>query len=47
MLSISGFALLPPDEREALREELRAVLPQRTWRTPLRTEIWSTRRLAR
>ena len=45
MLSISGFALLPPADREALREELRAVLPQQTWRTRLRTEIWSTRRL--
>ena len=46
MLSISGFALLPAEEREALREELRAVLPRQTWRTPLRAEIWWTRRLA-
>jgi SAM-dependent methyltransferase len=45
MLSISSFALLPPAEREAVREELRAVLPQRIWRTPLRAEIWHTRRL--
>jgi SAM-dependent methyltransferase len=46
LLSISGFALLPSAEREELREELRAVLPQQTWRMPLRAEIWSTRRLA-
>jgi len=46
LLSISSFALLPTEEREELREELRAVVPQRTWRTPLRAEIWSTRRLA-
>ncbi len=26
--------------------ELRAMLPATTWRMPLRTEIWSTRRLA-
>ena len=47
ILSISDFALLADDERETLREELRAVLPQQGWRTPLRTEIWLTRRLAR
>ena len=46
LLSISGFALRPAAEREALREELRAVLPDTTWRTPLRTEIWSTTRLS-
>jgi SAM-dependent methyltransferase len=45
ILSISGLAVLPTDERESLREELRAVLPERTWRTPLLAEIWSTRRL--
>ena len=44
LLSISGFALLPAEERELLRDELRAVLPDRTWRTPLRAEIWWTRR---
>lgn len=45
ILSISSFALLPPAEREALREELRGLLPERMWRTPLQAEIWSTRRL--
>jgi ubiquinone/menaquinone biosynthesis C-methylase UbiE len=33
-------------EREEMRAELRDVLPQTTWRTPLLAEIWSTRRLA-
>jgi SAM-dependent methyltransferase len=46
VLSISGLASLPEAEREALRQELRAALPETTWRTPLRTEIWFTRRLA-
>jgi SAM-dependent methyltransferase len=46
VLSISGLASRPEAEREALRQELRAVLPETTWRTPLRTEIWFTRRLA-
>jgi SAM-dependent methyltransferase len=46
LLSISGLAVLPAEEREALREELRAMLPATTWRMPLLTEIWSTRRLA-
>jgi SAM-dependent methyltransferase len=44
LLSISGFALLPASEREEMRAELRKVLPQTTWRTPLHAEIWSTRR---
>jgi SAM-dependent methyltransferase len=44
LLSISGFALLPQAEREAMRAELRDVLPDGTWRTPLLAEIWSTRR---
>jgi SAM-dependent methyltransferase len=44
LLSISGFALLPADEREEMRGELRNVLPDETWRTPLLAEIWSTRR---
>jgi hypothetical protein len=44
VLSISGLALLPSRRRDALREELRAVLPEATWRTPLRCEIWWTRR---
>jgi SAM-dependent methyltransferase len=46
ILSLSGLASQPESEREALRQELRAVLPETTWRTPLRTEIWFTRRLA-
>jgi hypothetical protein len=46
VLSISGPAGQPEADREALRQELRAVLPETTWRTPLRTEIWLTRRLA-
>jgi len=45
LLSISGFALLPQAEREAMRAELSGALPVRTWRTPMRAEIWSTRRL--
>lgn len=45
LLSISGFALLPAEHRESLRQELRVVLPERTWRTPLQAEIWWTRRL--
>jgi len=45
LLSLSGFAIQPEPRREELREELRTVLPQTTWRTPLQTEIWVTRRL--
>jgi len=45
VLSLSGFASQPKPRREALREELRALLPQGMWRMPLRTEIWATRRL--
>jgi SAM-dependent methyltransferase len=44
-LSISSFALLPESQREEIRVELRNVLPDATWRTPLLAEIWSTRRL--
>jgi len=44
-LSISSFALLPTPQREAMREELRDVLPDTTWRTPLLAEIWATRRV--
>lgn len=44
LLSLSGFASQPEPLREVLREELRAVLPETIWRTPLRTEIWLTRR---
>lgn len=46
LLSISGFALLPEQQREAMRAELRDVLPETTWRTPMLAEIWSTRRLS-
>jgi SAM-dependent methyltransferase len=45
VLSISSFALLPAPEREQVRAELRAALPDTTWRTPMLAEIWSTRRL--
>jgi len=45
LLSISGFALLPATQREEMRAELRNVLPDGTWRTPMLAEIWSTRRL--
>jgi SAM-dependent methyltransferase len=45
LLSISGFALLPQSQREEMRVELRNVLPDATWRTPMLAEIWSTRRL--
>jgi SAM-dependent methyltransferase len=44
LLSISGFALLPATTREEMRAELRRVLPDTTWRTPMLAEIWSTRR---
>jgi SAM-dependent methyltransferase len=44
LLSISGFALQPEEAREALRADLRAVLPETTWRTPMKAEIWWTRR---
>jgi SAM-dependent methyltransferase len=47
VLSLSGLATQTAEGREALREELRAVLPETTWRTPLRTEIWFARRLQR
>jgi SAM-dependent methyltransferase len=45
LLSISGFALLRAAQREEMRAELRNVLPDATWRTPMLAEIWSTRRL--
>ena len=45
LLSASSFALLPESQREEMRVELRNVLPDATWRTPLLAEIWSTRRL--
>jgi ubiquinone/menaquinone biosynthesis C-methylase UbiE len=45
LLSGSSFALLPESQREEMRAELRDVLPDATWRTPMLAEIWSTRRL--
>lgn len=43
ILSASIFAQLPAEERAALAGELRAVLPETTWRTPLRAEAHWTR----
>lgn len=40
--SASIFAQLPAEERAEFREELRSVLPQRIWRTPLRAEAYWT-----
>jgi SAM-dependent methyltransferase len=45
LLSMSGFALLPAAKRDALRSDLRGVLPSQTWRTPMLAEIWWTRSL--
>ena len=45
LLSISSFALLPETQREEMRRDLHAVLPDTIWRTPLLAEIWSTRRV--
>ncbi len=42
-LSISVYASLPSAEREALAEELRAALPEATYRTPLRADVHWTR----
>jgi len=42
-LSTSIFAYLEPDERQALGEELRAVVPEGSYETPLRAEVWWTR----
>ena len=44
-VSISSLAQLPPDEREALRSELLAVLPDAKYRLRLATRVFSTRRL--
>jgi ubiquinone/menaquinone biosynthesis C-methylase UbiE len=41
--SASIYAQLPAKERVRLGEELRSVLPQRTWRTPLHAESHWTR----
>lgn len=42
-LSTSIFASLEPAERHALGEELRAIVPERVYETPLRAEVWWTR----
>ena len=42
-LSTSIFASLEPDERKALGEELRAIVPAGVYETPLRAEVWWTR----
>jgi SAM-dependent methyltransferase len=42
-LSTSIFASLEPDEREALGEELRAVVPEGEYETQLRADVWWTR----
>jgi ubiquinone/menaquinone biosynthesis C-methylase UbiE len=43
VLSVSIYAQLPPRERQQLAAELRLILPQRTWATPLRVEAHWTR----
>jgi hypothetical protein len=43
LLSISIFAALPEDDRAALTGELRTSLPDATFRTPMRAEVWWTR----
>ncbi len=42
-LSTSIFASLEPDDRQSLAEELRAVVPEGVYETPLRAEVWWTR----
>ena len=42
-LSVSVYASLPAEERRALGEALRAVLPETVYRTPLRAEVFWTR----
>ena len=41
-LSTSIFASLAPDQRQALGEELRAVVPEGVYESPLRAEVWWT-----
>jgi len=41
-LSTSVFAALPEDERRALGNELRRVIPDAVYTTPLRAEVWWT-----
>jgi ubiquinone/menaquinone biosynthesis C-methylase UbiE len=43
VLSVSIFAQLPARERQDLAAELRSVVPQRMWTTPLRVEAHWTR----
>jgi ubiquinone/menaquinone biosynthesis C-methylase UbiE len=43
LLSISIFAALPADDRAAFAAELRESLPDVTFRTPTRAEVWWTR----
>jgi SAM-dependent methyltransferase len=42
-LSVSVFAWLPPEERVALAAELRAAVPDVTYRTSYRADVWWTR----
>jgi len=42
-LSTSIFAWLAPDERHALGQELRDVVSEGVYETPLRAEVWWTR----
>lgn len=42
-LSTSIFASLEPEERHALGEELRAIVPDGVYETRLRAEVWWTR----
>ncbi len=42
-LSTSIFASLEPDERHRLGEELRAIVPEGIYETPLRAEVYWTR----
>ena len=42
-LSTSIFASLEPDERHAFGEELRAVVPEGVYETPLKAMVWWTR----
>jgi SAM-dependent methyltransferase len=44
MRSISSVAGLPAAERDRLRDELLELLPDTTFRRPLRTEVWWARR---
>jgi SAM-dependent methyltransferase len=43
LLSISIFAALPEDGRASLAGELHETLPDTTFRTPMRADVWWTR----